>query len=337
MKNIPENDDIVLSSRVRLARNIDGYPFFLKDERAEQINKTVAEKLRLIDRFNLYRMSEFKSRNEALALMERHLISPDLIKNAKYGAVVVSDDERISVMLNEEDHIREQCILKGLSLRDAYDQINLIDRDLGSEFRFAFSPAYGYLTSCLTNVGTGMRASVMMFLPALTLTRSLEDCVSSVTRLNMAIRGVYGEGSDTSGYIYQISNQKTLGITEEDIIKSVENVAEHIIEAERSAREFLYNSSAVELKDKILRSYGTLTNCYKLNHGEFMNLIAFVKLGIYYGIFNKTDERLEDIIAAVQPSNLCVAHGKDMSGAERDVCRAEFIRKELKKSVKYNN
>ncbi len=325
-------NDIILSSRIRLARNIEDYPFFLADERALVLAKTVADKLKKIDRFSLYSMSKFDD-SQALAMMERHLISLDLIKNKKFGAAVVSEDESVSIMLNEEDHIREQCILSGLALEQAYNKINLIDATLGSEIKFAFSPTYGYLTSCLTNVGTGMRASVMMFLPALTLTKSLEGCIRSVTRLNMAVRGVYGEGSESSGFIYQISNQRTLGITEKDIWQSVQSAAEHIAVAEVKARDYLIRTNPSEVKDKILRSYGILTNCYKLNYNEFINHIAFIKLGAHYKMLNFTDlKKLDEFITEMGPANISI-HLKDVSPQERDIIRAENCRKRLKKLV----
>lgn len=325
--------DIVLSSRVRLARNINGYPFFLKDERAVLLAKTVSDSLKKIDRFNLYRMSAFEDAT-AVAMMERHLVSADLIKNRRFGAVVISEDENVSIMLNEEDHIREQCILKGLSLKDAYDRLILIDRALSGEMQFAFSPTYGYLTSCLTNLGTGLRASVMMFLPALTLTKSLEDCLNGVARLNMAVRGVYGEGSDSSGYIYQISNQRTLGITESEIILAVESAAGHIAQAEIRARDFLIKTAPIETKDRILRSYGILTNCYRLSHGEFVNLIAFIKLGIHYGLLENSDPAvLDELITDMGPANIC-RDIAGMSAPERDALRAERVVKELRRIVR---
>lgn len=329
-------DDIILSSRIRLARNIDGYPFFLKDERASLLVKTVADKLKKIDRFNLYPMSKFAD-TEALAMMERHLISQDLIKNKKYGAVVVSEDESISIMLNEEDHIREQCILSGLSLEQAYQKLSLIDATLASELKFAFSPTFGYLTSCLTNLGTGMRASVMMFLPALTLTKSLESCLNSVTRLNMAVRGVYGEGSESSGFIYQISNQRSLGISEKDIYQSVQSAANHIASAEIKAREYLFSANPSELKDKILRSYGILTNCYKISYNELLNHIAFIKLGAFYNMLSINDYKaLNDFIIEMGPANISI-HIKDNSSLERDIKRAENCRKRLSKFILLNN
>lgn len=325
-------NDIILSSRIRLARNIDGYPFFLKDERASLLAKTVADKLKKIGRFSFYHMSKFAD-TEALAMMERHLISQDLIKNKKFGAAVVSEDESISFMLNEEDHIREQCILSGLSLEQAYQKISLIDAALATELKFAFSPTFGYLTSCLTNLGTGMRASVMMFLPALTLTKSLERCLNSVTRFNMAVRGVYGEGSESSGFIYQISNQRSLGITEKDIYQSVESAANHIATAEIKAREYLIKSNPNEIKDKILRSYGVLTNCYMINHNEFLNHIAFIKLGAFYKMLSIIDYKgLNDFITDMGPANISI-HLKDNSPLERDIRRAENCRKRLSKFI----
>lgn len=326
-------NDIILSSRVRLARNIDGYPFFLNDERATLLTKAVSDRLKKIDRFRLYRMSDF-GETESLAMMERHLISPDLIKNKKFGAAVVSEDESVSIMINEEDHVREQCILSGFNLEAAYKKISLLDSSLSGELKFAFSPKYGYLTSCLTNLGTGMRASVMMFLPALSITKTLERCIAGVTRLNMAIRGVYGEGSESSGYIYQISNQRTLGISEIEIYKSVSSAAEHIAAAEIKAREYLIKTNPSDIKDKILRAYGILTNCYKINHNEFVGNIAFIKLGIYYGLLQLNDENgLEEFIAEMGPASLSI-NLKQSNALGRDILRAENCRKRVKQYVR---
>jgi protein arginine kinase len=326
------NNDIVLSSRVRLARNIDGYPFFLQDERAALITKTVSETLKKIDKFQLFRMIKLED-SMATALVERHLISPDLVKNKNAGAVVISDDEKISVMLSEEDHLRLQCILSSFSLDEAFERISRIDKTLSSELNFAFSNKYGYLTSCLTNLGTGMRASVMMFLPALTLSGSLEQCFAGITRLSMAVRGVYGEGSEASGFIYQISNQRTLGITEQEIIQSVKAAAMHIINSEIKAREFIFSSMPDEIKDRILRSYGTLTKCHKLSYKEFMNLISYVKLGVYYKMFTQKDtEEIGRLIIETGPANIGIKLLED-TPLERDKLRAEEVRRRLKSNI----
>ena len=317
------NDNIILSSRVRLARNVEGVPF--KGINSTPISAKVFNALREQGSYMLHNMNSLSSL-EQTRLVERHLISKELIDYQ--GSAIIRSDNNVSIMVGEEDHIREQCILDGLQLREAYSELRDIDRVIGREFKFAFSPNFGYLTSCLTNVGTGMRASVMMFLPALALTDSIGRCISGITRLNMAVRGVYGEGSKAEGYVYQISNQKTLGISESDIVASVENVATHMVESELKAREALMQVDPDGLKDKILRSYGIICSCYTMSKSEFMELIAFVKLGVYYNILSCSDfAALEKIILDVQPASLCLSQGRRLEVGERDKVRASICSK----------
>ncbi len=325
------DNNIILSSRVRLARNIDGLPF--KGVNINPIQVKAMDALRGQGRYMLYSMTGINPL-EQTRFVERHLISKELIDYS--GSAIIREDNKISIMVGEEDHIREQCILDGLQLKEAYSQLKVIDKVLGSALKFAFDKNYGYLTSCLTNVGTGMRASVMMFLPALTLTGSLDRCINSITRFNMAVRGVYGEGSKSEGYVYQISNQKTLGITENDIVASVENVAGYIVESELRAREALMQSDPAGLKDRILRSYGILTHCNMISKSEFMELIAFVKLGIYYNILSSSDmAALENLIINIQPASLCLLKGRRLNDGERDLVRASMcdVIKETVKEV----
>lgn len=312
--------NIILSSRVRLARNLADTPF--RGVNTAPIAAKAMGALRTIGEYTMYPMTALDPL-EQMRYVERHLISKELIDSA--GSAIIRDDDKICVMIGEEDHIREQCIMSGLQLKDAYDELKEVDKTLRGTFKFAFDDVYGYLTACLTNVGTGMRASVMMFLPALSLTGSLNRCISGVTRLNMAVRGVYGEGSKAEGYVYQISNQKTLGITESEIVSSVENVATRIVEAELRAREALIQADPAGLKDRILRSYGTLCNCNLISKSEFMDLIAFVKLGIYYNMLECTDwNALESLVTRIQPACLCLDCGRRLDGSERDLARASM-------------
>lgn len=317
------NENIILSSRVRLARNVDGVPF--KGINSAPIATRALNALREQGSYMMHSINSLTGL-EQTRLVERHLISKELIDCQ--GSAIIRDDNKVSVMVGEEDHIREQCILPGLHLREAYAELREIDRAIGKEFKFAFNPSFGYLTSCLTNIGTGMRASVMMFLPALALTDSIGRCIGGITRLNMAVRGVYGEGSKAEGYVYQISNQKTLGISENDIVASVENVATHMVESELKAREALMQVDPEGLRDKILRSYGIICNCYTMSKSEFMELIAFVKLGVYYNILSCSDHAaLEKIITDVQPASLCLGQGRRLDVGERDKVRASICAK----------
>lgn len=331
-------NDVVISSRIRLARNVEGvpYPARLNDERASSIARKVYEAVTREggDNYDLYKMSNINP-IDGNVLKEKHLISTDLLNNNQFGAAIINESETVSIMINEEDHVREQCILRGLALKEAYKEINRVDDAISKNVKFAFDPKLGYLTSCPTNLGTGMRASVMMFLPGLSITKTLEQCVAAVGRLNMAIRGVYGEGSSAEGYIYQVSNQKTLGCSEEQIIEAVQTSINHIVDAEFRAREALLKSNPVELRDSILRSWGILTNCYKLSSVEFMERIALVKLGDYYGMIKVSDaDRLEKLITDAQPANIVNISGKQLDPEERDVYRALYVGKTLKSVAK---
>ena len=303
-------DEVVLSSRIRLARNVSDLPFpsRLNDERASLVARKVYDAVNPTDNYDLYKMSNI-SDIDGNVLMEKHLISADLLHNNQFGAAIINESETVSIMINEEDHIRAQCILKGLALREAYDKINAVDDVISSKIK-------------------------MMFLPGLTITKSLDAVLGAVSRLNMTVRGVYGEGSDASGYIYQVSNQKTLGVTEGEIIDSVETSIKHIVDAELKSRDMLMKNNEAELKDEILRAYGLLTNAYKMSCREFMKLAALVKLGAYYGLLNISDRaRLEKLVTDVQPANLIALCAKKLDADERDVYRAEYASKVLKSIV----
>jgi protein arginine kinase len=328
--------DVVLSSRVRLARNVEGLPFSgrIDASRAVELIKDVYEALPRGDSYTIYRMGGIKA-IDGNALKEKHLISEDLLLNKASGAAIINDSETVSILVNEEDHIRGQCILGGLKLKEAYKTLNAVDDTLSKKIKFAYGERLGYITACPTNLGTGMRASVMMFLPGLTIYNSLEAAVGAIQRLNMAIRGVYGEGSDSAGYIYQVSNQKTLGLSEQQIIDSVEGSVGHIIDAEIKARESLQKTDGVLLRDRIMRAYGVLTNAYTLETREFMQLIALVKLGIYYDYIKLSDhERFNKLITNAQPALISSLSNTELSATERDVFRAGYVTKALKTITK---
>ena len=339
---MPENinsviDNIAVSSRVRLARNINGYVFPVKKgaKRLEEIIKPVYNELSKIGKFKLYLMGG--NQTEALALKEKHLISADLIKSPA-GAAVISEDESVSVMINEEDHIRQQCVLNGYNLEKAYNTLNKIDDLLSKKMSFAFDDKLGYLTSCPTNLGTGMRASVMLFLPAVTLNKSINAIINAVNKIGIAVRGVYGEGSNAEGYMYQVSNQVSLGLTEYDIIKNVEATVLQICEAEQAARKKMLESNALEIKDMVFRAYGILKNCVKISSAEFMKLISNIKLGAALGIIKVSDiYKINELIVRVQPANITLAAGRSLSAEERDIYRADCSAKVLDEIVDKNS
>ncbi|MBP5649277.1 MAG: protein arginine kinase [Clostridia bacterium] len=329
-----DNKDIVISSRVRLARNIAGYPFpsRLDSERSLLLTQKVNEALNTSERYDIIRVSDMDElRGESLK--EMHLISEDLLKGNKYAAAIMNAKKDVCIMVNEEDHIRIQGFSSGADFKGAYEKAVRADDAISAAMKYAFDSQLGYLTACPTNVGTGMRASAMMFLPGLAITRSLEQCVNALSRLDITIRGEFGEGSDSSGYLFQLSNQKTLGVTEEEIISSMTDAVNQIAAQEKICRDALLNDNPVVLRDRIYRAYGALSSSYILSAKEFMEKIAFLRLGIYYNILSGESEAINDLIIKCQPANLMLNAGKKLSPDERDVLRSKLVRNAIKASV----
>ncbi len=332
---IQENPSVagtVIMSRVRLARNLKDYPFQVTDPMiARDIVKKVNRALVKCDTFNLYYSANLNY-TTLEAMKERHLISQNLIDNKDCGAALVNQDESISIMINEEDIIREQCFLKGLRLNQAYSRLYAIDEELTKNLDIAFDDRLGYLTACPTNLGTGLRASVMMFLPALTESGKINALAEEVARLGLTIRGVYGEGSSAEGYIYQISNEVTLGVSEYDILREVEDTVLSICRAERDEMERLYIKQELKTMDRARKAYGILTNAVMLDYKEFLTHVAWVKLGAMLGMINISDiEEIDELIIKVRPANLCEEQGKKLSALARDLFRAELVSNKLAK------
>lgn len=322
----------IIMSRVRLARNVNGYPFKIENPAtAMEMVKKVYRALNKADTFNLYYTANL-SPLKLEAMKEQHLISQALIENRLCGAALVNADKTVSVMVNEEDVIREQCFMKGLRLEECYHKLNKIDDELAKSIDIVFDEELGYLTACPTNLGTGLRASVMLFLPALTEGGKIGALVAEMKKAGLTVRGLYGEGSNAEGYMYQISNEVTLGVSEEDIINAVEDAVESIARAERKEMERLYYKREIEVLDRASKSFGVLTNAYLLSYGEFLGHIANVKLGALLGLLPITDiEALDDLIISVRPASLCLQYGKEISQKNRDRVRAEFVGGKLKK------
>lgn len=332
------SDGTVVSTRVRLARNLEGYPFpsHLKNERqAKEIIRLVSSSLSSLDEFKLHYIDNI-SDERAVCMIENHLISPKLIQNKGLSAVLINREENVSVMINEEDHLREQCIVKGLDLNLAYETMSEIDSCISGAMNFAYDDRLGFLTACPTNLGTGLRASVMLFLPALTLNNMMPRVIRSIARRGLTVRGVYGEGSDAQGFMYQISNEITLGVTEEDILSEVEDVVGIICRLEEIERDNLRKGpSALEIQDECLRAYGILTNCAKISAREFVDLSAKVKLGSCLGYINIPDvSEIDELIVSLSPSNINAAAEKQLTPLERDVYRAQYCNKVFKKMTK---
>ena len=320
----------IVTTRVRLARNFRDYPFKINEpELAHETAKEVSVALYNRDRFTLYYLSELSELKKE-AMKERHLISQNLIDNSACGAALVNEDESLSLMINEEDIIREQCFMRGFCLKDAYERLSVIDDEINNNFDVAFDDEFGYLTACPTNAGTGLRASVMLFLPALTYGGKIASSLREFSERGLTVRGLYGEGSKAEGCVYQISNEITLGLSEYEILELVENAVITICKAERAEAERLFGSAELTVMDRAKKSYGILTNAVLLSYDEFITELARVKLGAMMGFIDIRDlPRLDDLAVSVRPANLSLAYGKRLNETERDLYRAETVRKVL--------
>lgn len=335
MESAGEHADIVMSTRIRLARNLEGYRFplaFTEDE-AHKIEQTISGILLDVDReenpFTSYQMKQLDSLDKQV-LIEKHLISPALVASTVESAAVISEDESLSIMINEEDHLRIQCILPGLQLEQAYEQAASIDRLLDQQVSYAFDEKYGYLTTCPTNTGTGLRASVMMHLPALTATKQMTKIAPIINRLGMVVRGIYGEGSEALGNVYQVSNQVTLGKAEFEILQELQGLTTQLIEKEREARQALLDHSRILLEDRLYRSLGTLRYARMLTTEEAASCLSDVRLAIDLGIITHVSKTiLNECMIFMQPGFLQQYAGSTLSPKDRDVFRAKMIRERL--------
>ncbi|HEY9576863.1 MAG TPA: protein arginine kinase [Pseudobacillus sp.] len=331
MGNEGPHADIVLSSRVRLARNLADYhfPLFLKVDQAEEMTSKISEGVQEKYPLELLKMEELSPLQKRV-LVEKHLISPYLADTSAYGAVLLSESEDISIMINEEDHIRIQCLSPGLQLKETLKKANDLDDAIEAKVKYAFDEKRGYLTSCPTNVGTGLRASVMIHLPGLVLTQQLNRIVPAISQLGFVVRGIYGEGSEALGNIFQISNQLTLGKSEADIVEDLISIVHQIIAHEKSARETLANTSSIRLEDRVFRSYGVLTNSRIIETKEAAQCLSDVRLGIDIGyISNVSRSILNELMILTQPGFLQQYAGGPLHPEERDIRRAALIRERL--------
>ncbi len=335
LKNIPESD-IAMSSRVRLARNLKDYPFPVKMDlkQGEQVLLMVKDAIfqgnaSMADNFNFYDIRNL-NQIEKQMLVEKHLISRELAETKKPGGAVIDKEENISVMVNEEDHLRIQGLFSGMQLEKAWDICNKIDNLLEEKIDFAFSDRLGYLTCCPTNLGTGIRASVMLHLPALTMTGYLKGILEACSKVGITVRGLYGENTEALGNMFQVSNQVTLGQSEEEIINNVKNIALQIIEQERILRKDLYKQNTLMFEDKVFRSLGILLSARVISSEESHKLLSDVRLGIDMGIIKHIGiDAVNEIIVLTQPANLQATAGKALNPVERDVGRANLIRSKL--------
>ncbi len=319
----------VVSTRIRLARNLKDFPFPVRmsDAQKKQLCNMVTEVVKSIMDFDRIDMENL-TKTQAVSLVEQHLISPEFISSPVGRTLLLSKDRSVSIMLNEEDHIRLQVIKEGLCLTQAYDFADELDTKLSQNLNFAFSKKLGYLTQCPTNLGTGMRASVMLHLPALQKSRAVSRIGSNLSKLGLTIRGIYGESSEPSGALYQLSNQVSLGISEHSAIDNLSNIATQLVNQEQNARERIL--SDIEIVDTICRSLGILKTARLINHNEAMNLLSNVRLGVSSELIDSISVKdIDKLICEIQPANILERFGAELSVQQRDIKRADYLREKL--------
>lgn len=337
MKGKGPYSDIMISSRIRIARNFSDLPFPMLAtssqatkviERVQHAFDTIVLEEQLSDA-ELIRMDDLTDLQRRV-LVEKHLISPALAEESRQGAVILSGNEAVSIMINEEDHLRIQCLFPGLQLREAWTLASRLDDAFEGQLDFAFDEKRGYLTSCPTNVGTGVRASVMIHLPALSMTQQINRILSAVAQVGLAVRGIYGEGSEATGSLFQLSNQITLGQSEREIVDKISSVALQIMQHEQKAREQLMNEARLKLEDRVQRSYGILSHARMIDSKEAMQRLSDLRLGIDLGLIRDTSATiLNELMVMTQPGFLQQMAERGLGSGERDVRRATLIRERL--------
>jgi len=334
LKGEGPNSDIVISSRIRLARNLNKIPFTHwadkkeKEKVLELLGNVLKENEFLKD--GIFILMKELDEIDRLFLLERHLVSHEFIQNPNSKAVIISANEAVSGMVNEEDHLRLQVMQSGFNLWEAFEVAQKIDQFLSERIDFAFSSEWGYLTACPTNVGTGLRASVMLHLPMLVFTKQINKVLQAITRLGLTARGFYGEGTEATGNFFQISNQVTLGQREEDIIDNLEKIIKQVIEYEQNARQMVLMQEKEKIVDRIWRAYGILKNAYIISSNETIELLSHVRLGVDLGIIKDINRRqLNELFIFIQPAHLQKMEKKKLTPQQRDVKRAQLIRNKL--------
>lgn len=323
--------DVVVSTRVRLARNLKQYPFPARASASqrEAVERQVKDALlsgnSILSKEFRFISLENTTQEEAVSLVERHIVSPEFIADRRGKAVLISADESISIMVNEEDHLRIQVLREGFSLKEAAETADRIDTLLSENLDFAFDPELGYLTQCPTNLGTGLRASVMLHLPGLTESGAMPRIASNLSKLGLTIRGTYGEGSKSIGALYQLSNQITLGLSENEAIENLRSITVQLMEEERKARAQM--SEEIAWQDKIDRAAGVLKSARVLSSSEFMELLSYIRLGLSTGVLQGvTTQELNALMVNAQPATLMARAGKQLDETQRDVLRADMAR-----------
>ncbi|MCA9191638.1 MAG: protein arginine kinase [Planctomycetales bacterium] len=334
LKGTGPESDIVISSRIRLARNLAEYPFVRRASQDERLSiaKLVRTRIESIQGWEnvLYILVNELNDLDCQFLVERQLMSREMAEGEGDRAVAIDPEEQFSIMVNEEDHLRIQVMFSGLDLEAAWEKIDKIDDALERKLNYAFHDSFGYLTACPTNVGTGLRVSVMLHLPALVITREIEKVFRSLQKINVAVRGLYGEGSQFMGDFYQVSNQITLGRTEKELVQTVKEVVPQIIEYERRAREFLVNESEQDLHDEVSRAYGILCTAKKISSEETLHYLSKVRMGINLGLIRSVDiQTVNKLFVHTQPAHLQKIRGHQLSVTDRNIERANYLQRHL--------
>ena len=336
LTHIGPHHDIVISTRVRIARNVEGYPYphKLNADRSLALMHDIQTAVKAFpehegERYIFTSLDKLDGL-ERQALVEEHVISPALLANADKSGFFYNKGQGVSIMVNEEDHIRIQSMLQGFRPEAAWKEADQVDNLLGKNLPYAFDDTFGYLTACPTNLGTGTRVSIMLHLPALTLMGHTDGFIQAASQLGFAVRGLFGEGSEYMGNLYQVSNQITLGLAEHEIISRLEDVVIQVIQKERLARRNLFESKKIDLEDRIFRSLGILSFARKLTRKEAMQYLSDLKLGTSMGMISTcTLIELQTLMELIQPAKLQQHYGKQMEETERDRQRAELIRSTL--------
>jgi len=328
--------DIVISSRIRLARNLADFPFISRatTQDRSRIEKVLRERILTMspDSDLMYIELAQLEKVDRQFLVERHLISREHAEGQGARAVAIGRDEKFSLMVNEEDHLRIQVMQSGLDLGNVWEQVGRLDDLIEEKATYAFHEQLGYLTACPTNVGTGMRVSVMLHLPALVITRQIDKVFRSLQKISLAVRGLYGEGSQAMGDFYQISNQITLGRTEAELIRQVGDIVPVIIDYERQAREFLVKESHENLHDRVSRAYGILRTAQTISSEETMHLLSSVRMGVNLGLIRDLNiPAINELFISTQPAHLQKITGGDLDSTDRNIERARYLRGHLNK------
>lgn len=329
--NSGENREIVVSSRIRLARNLSDFPFEIKMKvkdsyRLLQLARSVIERGYSGQYIDMKELTPL----ERESLLECHLISPAFLKMNKPTGLYLNEHGNISIMINEEDHLRIQGLTGGLNLTDISAQVFECEEEIGDDLEYAFDEAYGFLTSCPTNLGTGLRASVLLHLPGLVFTNEVEKVLRGALQIGMAVRGLYGEGSEIKGSLFQISNQHTLGLKEEELIQTIMKLTHMIVDVEMKARDAIFTKAKYEFEDKIFRSLAVLRSARIMSTDETLNLLSALRFGIGTGTIKDVSlDVVNEIMLVARPANIQLYFGQILEEHERDIRRAEYIRKKL--------